>query len=112
MTRAAAVAGWLLAVVTLVRDGLHPGGPWETACLVAAAGVLAAGWLTWRRRAGGQVILVVLAFFLCVRYLSIYFHSNKMWPTLAIILLGSITLGLALLGLLLDRFRPPPSEAG
>lgn len=113
MTRASAVTGWLLAGVTLVRDGLHPGGgPWDTACLVAAAGVLAAGWLTWRHRVGGQLILAVLALFLCVRYLSIYFHASNMWPTLAIILLASITLGLALLGLLLDRFRPPPPEAG
>jgi len=113
MTRAAAVTGWLVALVALLRTGLHPGGgPWETVAEVAAAGVLAAAWLTWRRRLGGQLALAVLTLFLCVRYLAIYSQVNNIWPALTIILLASITFGLTLLGLLLDRFHPPSPGGG
>lgn len=107
MSRAAVVTGVLLAVVTLVRQrsGLFL-GPWATASTVAALGILAVGWPVWRHRLGGQIALAALAVFLCVRHLSIYFHVNNIWPALAIILLASITFGLSLLGILMDRFRP------
>lgn len=44
------------------------------------------------------------------RALPIYFQTTELWPYVAFILGGSLTLGLGVLGILLDRFQPPPDH--
>jgi hypothetical protein len=66
--------------------------------LVAAAGTL-------RGMTPAHLALCVLGVVVLAWALPTYFRTHRMWPFLAIIGLAAVTLGLGLLGFLLDRYR-------
>ena len=100
MTRAASIAGLCLAVLVLL-EAVPSGSLWWTAgllLLVAAIG-------TWRGSAVLHVGLCVVGLVVLVRTLPLYFQTLRMWPLLAMILVSAATLGLGVIGLLIDRYR-------
>ncbi len=102
MTRAAAVSGILLAAI-LFLEAVPSGSTWWVAAvllLVAAAGTL-------RHNTLAQVALCLLGLVVLAWALPSYFRAHRLWPFLAIIALSAMTLGLGLLGFLLDRYRVP-----
>lgn len=102
MTRTAAVSGILLAVIVFL-EAVPSGSLWWVAAvllLVAAAG-------TFRRNALAHVMLCTLGLVVLAWALPAYFRTHRLWPFLAIIGLSALTLGLGLLGFLLDRYRVP-----
>ena len=107
MTRAAAVTGLLLALVLLV-DALGSPAPWlrvATALLVIGAGVG-----PMRRQTIAHLALCALGLALLGWSLILYFRTLHPWPLLAIIGLAAGTLGLGLVGFLLDRYEAPPEK--
>jgi hypothetical protein len=102
MTRTAAVAGCLLAIVVLLA-AVPSGSLWWIAgvlLLVAALGTL-------RRNTLAQLTLCALGVVILAWALPTYFRGHQLWPFLAVIGLAAITLGLGLLGFLLDRYQVP-----
>jgi len=102
MTRSAAVAGVLLGLLVLL-ESVPAGSLWWVAgvlLLVAAAG-------TFRRNTPAHLASCALGLVVLGWSLPTYFRTHRMWPFLAIIGLAALTLGLGLLGFLLDRYRVP-----
>jgi len=102
MTRAAAIAGFLLAIVIFL-EAVPAGSLWWVAAvllLVAAVGTL-------RRNTLAHVALCALGVIILAWALPTYFRAHQLWPFLAVIGLSAMTLGLGLVGLLLDRYRLP-----
>jgi hypothetical protein len=102
MTRTAAVAGFLLAIV-LFLEAVPSGSVWW----VAAVLLLVAGAGTLRKNTIAHVSLCVLGLVVLTWALPVYFRTHRLWPFLAVIGLAALTLGFGLLGFLLDRYRVP-----
>jgi len=113
MTRAAAVMGVLLALVS-IAGGIQvvaEGGSGRSLAAGVAGGLVLLGGaaLTWRRVTWAQVVLSVLGLAYLARFLPHFFITKHFWPDLPLLFLGSFTVGLGVLGLMLDRYQP---EAG
>ena len=100
MTRTAAVAGLLLGALVLLA-AVPSGSLWW----VAAVLLLVAALGTLRRNTLAHVTLCVLGVAILAWALPTYFRGHQLWPFLAVIGLAAMTLGLGLLGFLLDRYR-------
>ena len=103
MTRAASISGLLLAVLVLL-EAVPSGSSWWTAGLllfIAAIG-------TWRGQTALHAGLCAVGLLVLVRTLPLYFQTLRMWPLLAIILVAAATLGLGVIGFLIDRYRVRP----
>ena len=100
MTRAAAVSGFLLAVI-LFLEAVPSGSLWW----VAAVLLLVAGAGTLRRNSLAHLTLCALGVVVLAWALPVYFRGHRLWPFLAVIGLSALTLGFGLLGFLLDRYR-------
>ena len=106
MTRTAAVSGILLAIIVFL-EAVPSGSLWWVAAallLISAAG-------TFRRHTLAHVVLCALGLVVMAWALPAYFRTHQLWPFLAIIGLSAFTLGLGLLGFLLDRYRVPEDPA-
>jgi hypothetical protein len=106
MTRAAALSGTLLAVILLL-EAVPSGSLWWVAAvllIVAATGTL-------RRNTLAHLTLCLLGVVVLAWALPMYFRVHRLWPFLAIIGLSALTLGLGLLGFLLDRYRVPEDRS-
>ena len=107
MTRASGVTGLLLGGMLLVLGflGIRDGS--TTLAVSWFAGTLLV-WLTavqtHRGSAKAQGIMSLLGLLLLARLLPIHFQSGLSWPVLAAIIFASITFGLGILGILLDRY--------
>ena len=102
MTRTAAIAGLLLAAVVFLA-AVPTGSLWWVAAvllLVAAIGTLGRNTLA-------QLTLCALGVVILAWALPTYFRGHQLWPFLAVIGLAAMSLGLGLLGFLLDRYRVP-----
>ena len=53
-----------------------------------------------------QGLMSFLGLMALVRSLPIFFQTLEFWPTVPFVLGGSLTMGLGVLGLVLDRFGP------
>ena len=107
MTRAAGISGLLLGAVLLILGVLeirNVGPASVIFWLVSALLVLLTAARTLGGSAGAQVVMSLLGLLLLARLLPIHFHSGLSWPVLAAIILASITFGLGILGILLDRY--------
>ena len=102
MTRAAAVSGILLAII-LFLEAVPSGSLWW----VAAVLLLVATVGTLRRNTSAHLALCALGVVVLAWALPAYFRTHRLWPFLAVIGLSALTLGLGLLGFLLDRYRVP-----
>jgi len=102
MTRTAAVAGFLLAIV-LFLEAVPSGSLWW----VAAVLLLVAGAGTLRKNTIAHLSLCGLGLIILTRALPAYFRAHQLWPFLAMIGLAALTLGFGLLGFLLDRYGVP-----
>jgi uncharacterized membrane protein (UPF0136 family) len=116
MTRAAAVMGALLAVVS-IAGGIQAYAQWGggrslAAGLVGGAVLGAGAVLTWRRVAWAQIGLSVLGLLYLARFLPHFFITKHFWPDLPLLLLGSFTVGLGVLGFMLDRYSPEGGSGG
>ena len=110
MTRAAGMIGFLLALM-LGIEALSAGR--TSSLLVGLAGtalVAAASIGTLRKRPVAQTLLCFLGLVFLARALPGYFQTYRAWPTLVVILFATLTLGLGLVGLVLDRF--PGGKSG
>lgn len=107
MTRAAAVIGLFLAVVFFL-GGFPLGGEEARLSMSLALGggavflALALGTLGGRRWA--PVFLGLAGLSTLGWSLPTYFRTSAMWPYLALIILGSATFGLSILGVLLRGY--------
>ena len=110
MTRAAAATGLVLGGASIAGgaagwQGLPP-------VLFAGAGivllVVSAG--TLRRNTPAHIVMLALALGLLAAFMPQYFRRPLLWPTLVLIALATVTLGLGLVGFLLDRFTPGPAH--
>ena len=104
MTRAAGMVGFLLALI-LGMEGLTAGR--TSAAIVALAGavfVVAASLGTLRKNPQAQGLLCLLGLVFLARALPAYFRTYRAWPTLVVILFATLSLGLGLVGLVLDRY--------
>jgi uncharacterized membrane protein (UPF0136 family) len=116
MTRAAAWIGTVTGVVFLLVHllGLLELGdrvPWVVG-VVAGAAVVLGSILTLRGSRGGQVVMTGLGLLLLTLFLAAYFRTYRLWPTLVLVILATLTFGLGLLGLILDRYRAPGADRG
>src|SRR5262245_57336384 len=102
MTRTAAVTGLLLAVVVFLAT-VPSGSLWW----VPAVLLLLAAFGTLRRNTLAQVTLCALGAAVLAWALPAYFRAHQLWPFLAVIGLAAMTLGLGLVGFLLDRYQVP-----
>ena len=104
MTRTAGWMGWMLGITLLL--GVVTGERGST--LGVAAGLaLLLGWASWatlRRKSAGQTVLCVLSFVSLAGALPRYFQTYEVWPSLVVILFGSLALGFGVTGMVLDRF--------
>ena len=100
MTRAAALSGTLLAVV-LFLEAVRSGSLWW----VAAGLLILAATGTLRRNTLAHLTLCALGVVVLAWALPTYFRTHRLWPFLVVIGLSALTLGLGLLGFLLDRYR-------
>ena len=106
MTRAAAVSGVLLAII-LFLEAVPSGSLWWVAAvllIVAATGTL-------RRNTLAHLTLCALGVVVLAWALPAYFRAHRLWPFLAVIGLSTLTLGLGLVGYLLDRYRVPEDRS-
>lgn len=112
MTRASAWVGLVLGLIAL-GTGLQEivAGRNATSLFAVAAGIvlLATATLTLRGRAWAQIVMSAVGLALLARHVPPYFQTYRPWPGLAMILLGSFTFGLGILGWMLDRYRVPGS---
>ena len=104
MTRAASITGFVLALVLLL-DALRADAPWFG--VTAAVLLVGAGVWTLRGHTFAHLVLCVLGLALLARSLPLYFRTLHPWPFLAIIGLATGTLGLGVVGFLLDRYEIP-----
>ena len=116
MTRSAVWMGAATGVVCLLGGlqgylGAGSGVSLVVGTLVGAV-LLAASVLTRRGSGWGQVLLTAVALLLLGGFLVAYFQTYRIWPPLVMVGLASLTFGLGLLGLVLDRYRPPGEEQG
>jgi hypothetical protein len=100
MTRGGAISGGLLAIILIAG----PGGPWGW---IEGGAVALAAVLVWRGSAAAQILLAVAGLVAMGWNLSHFFRTGHFWPDLALIILGCLTLGFNVLGLVLDRYQPP-----
>ena len=111
MTRASGILGMLLGLVSIIGGVLGFVRADSTASLLAGVGVglavLVSAFFALQRRFPAQVALLVLAFALLGRFVPAYFMKPLVWPSLVMIALSSITFGLGLLGVVLDRYKRP-----
>ncbi len=110
MTRAAAVMGSLLALVS-IAGGILAYTRWgsERSLIAGLAGgvvLMVLAVLTERRTAWAQIILSGLGLLYLARFLPHFFQTHMFWPDLPLLFLGSFTAGLGVLGLMLDRYTP------
>lgn len=110
MTRVGAwvgvVTGSVLVGVEIL--GARAGGGWMAGLAIALGVVVLAGSvLTLRGVRGGQVVLIGVALVLLGAGLVVYYRTYRLWPELVLVILASVTFGLAILGLVLDRYRSP-----
>lgn len=105
MSRAACFLGFFLGVLIVVTGLL--GGPDLVPRLVIGLGGLLAvlAVLAFRGFHIAQALMSLVALVILARSLPIFFRTNELWPNVPFILGGSLTLGLGVLGLLLDRFE-------
>ncbi len=113
MTRASAWVGLVLGLIAL-GTGLQEIVAGRNAMsllagVVAGIVLLATAMLTLRGRAWAQIVMSAVGLALLARHVPPYFQTYRPWPGLAMILLGSFTFGLGILGLMLDRYRAPGS---
>ncbi len=107
MTRAAGITGMLLGAIALVWGLTTGAGSAAMVEGVAVGGVvLVLSALTLLRTVWAEIVLAAAGLAVLSRFLPHYFQTYRMWPDLPLLLLGSFTFGLALLGLLMDRVRP------
>ncbi len=115
MTRAAALVGALLGIVTVIGGireySLDGAVPILVEGLAVGAVLVITAFLTWRRTGWAQIVMSVLGLLVLGRYLPHFFRSGRFWPDLPLLLLGSFTFGLGILGLMLDRYRPGERES-
>lgn len=110
MTRASAWVGIVLGLIAL-GTGLQDLAAARNA-MSLLAGVLAGivlltmAALTLRGRVWAQIVMSGVGLLLLARHVPPYFRTYRPWPALAILLLGSFTFGLGILGMLLDRYQP------
>jgi uncharacterized membrane protein (UPF0136 family) len=109
MTRASAWVGIVLGLIALASGVQEIAAARGLAPLlfgvVAGIVLLVMGALTLRGRAWAQIVMSAVGLVLLARHLPPYFRTYRPWPALAIILLGSFTFGLAILGMMLDRYQ-------
>lgn len=99
--------GLVLAAVTLaggVPLGIEGGRLAPALALGAGAALVVLSLLTIRKRRWAQVLLSLGGLSVLGWFLPVYFRTSQMWPYLALIILGSSTFGLAVLGVLLDAY--------
>ncbi len=111
MSRGASVFGFLLGVVS-VAAGLRGDGVPMGWGVGAGVLLLVLAILVWRGHGLAQGAMSALGLVLLARFLPVYFQTPGSWWVLALVILGSITLGLGVLGILLDRYRPPGKQDG
>jgi hypothetical protein len=111
MSRGASVFGFLLGVVSVAAglraDSVSTGWGVGAGILLLALVVFA-----WRGHLLAQGAMSALGLVLLARFLPVYFQTPGTWWVLALVILGSITFGLGVLGVLLDRYRPPGKQDG
>jgi uncharacterized membrane protein (UPF0136 family) len=109
MTRASAWVGIVLGLIALGSGVQEIAAAWSPASLllgvIAGIVLLVMGALTLRGRVWAQIVMSAVGLVLLARHLPPYFQTYRPWPALAIILLGSFTFGLAILGTLLDGYQ-------
>jgi hypothetical protein len=74
--------------------------------LGAGAGLAVFAVFTLRKRRWAQILLSFAGLALVGRFLPVYFQTAQMWPFLAVVVLGSATFGIGILGALLDAYQP------
>jgi uncharacterized membrane protein (UPF0136 family) len=115
MTRASLVLGALLGVVSLVGGILGYARAGSVASLVAGgvSGLLLLACVVWGARGStaARVLMSTLGLLLLGRFLPAYFRTYDVWPALVLVLLGTLTFGFGILGVLLDRYRPGPGRS-
>jgi uncharacterized membrane protein (UPF0136 family) len=115
MTRASAWVGIVLGLITLgtgLQEFATARSPLTLlAGVLAGIVLLAMAALTLRGRAWAQIVMSGVGLLLLARHVPPYFQTYRPWPGLAILLLGSFTFGLGILGMLLDRYQASGSGA-
>ena len=103
MSRIACFFGFSLGVFSVVAGIL--GGPDLMARLVIVFGVLlvVVSVLAFRGCPIAQGVMSFFGLLAMARALPIFFQTTELWPNVPFILGGSFTMGLGVLGLLLDR---------
>ena len=104
MTKAGSIAGTLLGLVCVVSAATGVAAPVTGLAALVGPVLLAAAVMAWRGHLVGQITLSVSGLLLLARFLPIYFQTSRLWPDVPVILLGSFTFGLSVLGILLDRY--------
>ena len=110
MTRIAGWSGLVLGIACLAGGLQGFLGAGSTVSLVT--GIVAGGILLWssaRTARGGRLapgIMVGVAFLIMAGFIAAYFQTYRFWPPLVMVILGCLTFGLGVLGLVLDRYQP------
>lgn len=110
MSRIACVFGFSLGVFSVVI-GLLGDSVLARQLVIGLGGLLMVlAVLGFRGNSWALGLMSFLGLVAMARALPIYFQTTELWPYVAFILGGSLTLGLGVLGILLDRFQPPPDH--
>jgi hypothetical protein len=113
MRPSSAWLGFVLAAVCAAGTAV-PGKEGLTLSLLEGLGAAAAlavlAVFTLKRRRWAQVLLSLVGLALLGRFLPEYFRTTQMWPFLAVIVLGSGTFGIGILGALIEGYEPPETE--
>jgi hypothetical protein len=106
MSRVACFLGFSLGVFSVVTGIL--GGPELMARLVIVFGglLMVVSVLAFRGCPIAQGVMSFFGLLALARSLPIFFQTTELWPNVPFILGGSLTMGLGVLGILLDRFGP------
>ena len=109
MNRLAASFGLLLAGVAVAAPltGAEGIPTWTLGLWLAT---LIAAALSFRGSHLGLVSLGILALVTLVRALPAFFTTGGLWPHVPYILLGTISMGLSVLAVVLDRFQGPEHQ--
>jgi uncharacterized membrane protein (UPF0136 family) len=113
MSRAGALLMVGLAVVTAVVSwmGYQAGSMVSlVAGSICCVLLLVGGHGAWRHMTWLHLAGLVAAFFLLGRFVPAYFQRERFFPEFVMVILSAITFGIALLGLVLDNYKPAASE--
>jgi hypothetical protein len=72
--------------------------------LIAVAGLLLGGHGAFRKILGLHIFLLMTSLVVLCLFLPNVFMHQRYWPDLVVILLGTVVMGIGLIGLVLDRY--------